>query len=322
MSAVSGGVTTICDMPNTNPATMTMERLEEKKKSAAEKSLCNYGFYFGAGRNADVIRGISDVPGLKVYMNMTTGDLIIEDDEKLKSIFEASPVPILLHAEGATFKHAIDLIKPLGKHIHLCHLSLASEVNLVRELKAEGYPVTCEVMPHHAFMNAETENPLATMKPPLESPEDQKVLWEAINDGTIDIIATDHAPHTLAEKEQEKPAFGIPGVETSFPLFLNAVKEGKMKLSRLVTMMCENPATFLRQTKKGFIKEGYDADLTLVNLEEKWSITHENQHSKCGWTAYSDTPVTGKVIKTWVGGKLAFDEGVIHEEVRGKGLKF
>ena len=326
-AAVAGGVTTVFDMPNTNPPTFTLDELEKKRRLAREKSLCNFAFFFGAGsENLEDIKKCEKVAGIKIYMNVTTGNLLIRDDETLKNIAKVKNKIFALHAEGDTFQKAVDIFTPFGAPIYLCHISLKSEVEIIRHLKKENYPVFAEAAPHHLFMTGkdrETKKGFAMMKPDLATPEDQDAVWEAVQEGIIDTIGSDHAPHTIAEKTGENLAFGVPGVETSLPLMLNEINKGRISLERVVQMMSRNPARIFNVQNKGEIKEGFDADLVLVDLNKSKKIENRNIVSKCKWSPYDTWEVQGAVEKTWVSGELVFSEGkVLESRFRGREISF
>ena len=246
-AALSGGVVAVIDMPNNPTPTVDRLSLKNKEEIAKNKSLCDYGFHFGArpNDNTSEFEKVKDrVAGLKVYMNQTTGNLLIEDDQLIEKVFATWPKdkPLLVHAEEGTCEKALNIAKKLGRRLHICHISLASEIEMIKKAKAEGFPVTCEVTPHHLLLTQEDTKklgPYGRMKPFLASKNDVETLWENID--FIDILATDHAPHTREEKESDTPPFGIPGLETAFPLMFTKVKEGKLKLEDLLRLMFDGP---------------------------------------------------------------------------------
>jgi dihydroorotase len=324
-AAVMGGVTTVLDMPNTKPPVFTLQDLETKRALARAKSIVNYGLYFGTdGNNADAITSAKNIPGVKVYMNITTGNLLLEDTDPLQAIFNL-PQKFSLHAEGDTFKKALSMLVPTGNQIYLCHASLAYEVQMVRELKKTGYPVYMEACPHHLFMTEKDraeKGAYCCMKPELATQVDQDALWEGLLDGTIDTIATDHAPHTHADKDAENPAFGVPGVQEMVSLLFTAVHDGKISLQRLVTCIAENPAKIFGMQGKGHIKEGYDADLTVMDMQERSTLLSSKAKSRCQWSAYDQWKVIGVPKMTIVGGQIAMRDGEVFPEVRGKEVIF
>ena len=324
-AAVVGGVTTILDMPNTNPPTFTADLLEEKKKLAREKCITNWGLYFGTNaKNEKEIQSANNIAAVKVYMNTTTGNLLIENDDDLKKLFQL-PQKFALHAEGETFQKALNFLLPTGNLAYLCHASLQYEVDLVRQYKSEGKNVYMEVCPHHLFMTdkeREIHGAYCCMKPPLATQADQDALWEGLRDGIIDTISTDHAPHTREEKDSDKIMYGVPGVQHSLPLMLNGVNQGKISLARMVACMSENPATIFGMQGKGSIEEGKDADLVIVDMNKESEIRNEDVVSRCGWTPYHGWKVKGWPVVTIVNGKVVCEDGEVDERVRGEEIIF
>jgi len=306
-AAIVGGYTTVLDMPNNPVATISPEALQEKINLAKGRIYCDVGFHFGASSSS--IKYFTEVSkkvfGLKVYMNQTTGDLLMEDDQTLEAVFSAWPkdVPVLVHAEGDTLQKAISLAKKFGSKLHVCHVSLEKEVKLIKEAKASDLNLSCEVSCHHLFLtdkDAKRLGPYGMMKPPLSSKEDQEALWQAVVDGTIDMVASDHAPHTRAEKEGEKLIFGVPGLETTLPLLLTAVNDGRLTIERLVELTSTNPRNIfcLPEQKDTFVE---------VDMEESYMIDEKNLQTKCGWTPFVGMKVTGKVKRVVLRGKEVFD---------------
>src|SRR3989338_1887498 len=240
-AAIAGGYTQVLDMPNNTPPTTTHKDLNEKIKLATGKIWCDVGFNFGATKQS--VRYFKQVSqkvfGLKVYMDQTTGQLLIENAPDRELIFKSwsSPLPIMVHAEDGTVDAAIGLARKYKRRLHICHVT-ANQMPSVKSAKKSGVPITCEVTPHHLFLDTgdlKTLGPLGMMKPPLISKKEQELLWVHIDD--IDIIATDHAPHTLDEKyDKSSPKFGVPGLETTLPLMLSAVSKDLLSIKRLVEM--------------------------------------------------------------------------------------
>jgi dihydroorotase len=323
-SAVAGGVTTFFEMPNTKPPTFTLENLEQKRALAREKSCANFGFYFGAGMaNAEEIAKVTNVPGVKLYLNTTTGDLKMDQEDTWRTIFNTAK-RVLLHAEGETFARAIAIWKEEDTpcEVHLCHVSLASEVALLRELKQSGYvsQISAEACPHHLLL---TEKDSAQMKPPLATQADQEALWEGIKDGTIDIFATDHAPHTKEEKESFTVPFGVPGVETMLPLLFMEFQKRGLSLKKLAHMTSSKTAELFHVVdKKGKIEFGFDADLVLWDLTPS-VIDASKSFSKAKYSPFDGWEVLGQVEKTFIDGQLIFEKGrFVAEDFRGKEIQF
>lgn len=312
MACVKGGITLFFDMPNTVPNTITKEALAEKKQMHAGKSYADYAFWFGgskADNHQEVAEVQNQVVATKVFMNVSTGNMLVEDDTVLENIFKASKL-VGVHAEGDMVKKAIELSEKCDVPVYLCHLSTKEEVEYVREAKAKGLKVYGEVTPHHLFLNVEDveRNPLLRMKPELKTKEDNEALWEGILDGTIDTIGTDHAPHRIEEKK-EKLTFGIPGAENSLEMMLKAVRCEKISLEKLTEIMSRNTAEIFGIKNKGKMVIGYDADLIIVDMNTTEVISGENVISKCGWTPYEGFEKGGKILTTIVRGNVVYNDG-------------
>ena len=321
-AAAKGGITTILDMPNTVPPTVTLEALEEKRQ-LAKKSIVNYGFHFGAtADNIEAIKKVENIASVKVFMNETTGSLKV--DENLDAIFrEAKTVSV--HAEDEKVQLAIDLFKKQfdkSKILYFCHVSAAEALKIIKRNKTAHMYI--EVTPHHLFLAADDLVKLkgyGMMKPSLKTKEDQDALWDAISKGLVDTIATDHAPHTKEEKEQENPLSGVPGVETMLPLLLDAVNKNRITPQQLTDLISKNPAKIFKIKNKGMIAEGYDADLTIVDMNMQKEVQTDELLSKCKWS-----PFEGKVLKGWpvttiVNGNIVYDHGSIFD-IKGKEVKY
>ena len=338
-ACAKGGITTFYDMPNTVPATTALENLLNKKELAGKKSIVNFGIHFGGSKNnnIDEIRKVlekKEANTVKIFMNVTTGEMLIEDDEILKGIFENSEL-VLVHAENEMIDKAIALNQKYGKGLYVCHIPSAEELKKVIEAKKnsslnnEIHPIYAEVTPHHLFLNeeiresSERNKMLLRMKPELRKKSDNEFLWKAINEGCIDTIGTDHAPHLIEEK-MEKVTFGMPGVETSLALMLTAYNEGKIKLPVIQKLMCENPAEIMKIVRRGKLKEGYYADVIVVDTEKEWIAgVDDTLESKCGWTPYENWKLKGKNIMTIVNGEIVYEKGKINENAKkGKVIEF
>ena len=338
-ACVKAGVTTFYDMPNTVPTTTTEENLLEKKKLASEKSIVNFGIHFGGSKNDNVeeIKKVlknGEVNTVKIFMNVSTGEMLIEDDEILAKVFENSKL-VLVHAENEMIDKAIELNKNYGSGLYVCHIPSAEEMKKVinakknSDVNTKEHPVYAEVTPHHLFLNTEIREStkrnkmLLRMKPELREKSDNEFLWEAINRGEVDTIGTDHAPHLISEK-LEKITFGMPGVETSLALMINAHNEGKISLEMIQKLMCENPAKIMKIEKRGKLQEGYFADVIVVDTKKEWIVGIDDTiESKCGWTPYENWRLKGKNIMTIVNGEIVYENGKINENVKsGKEVKF
>lgn len=315
-AAIAGGFTLVLDMPNNPNPTITPEALQEKMDLAKGRIYSDVGFHFGAGpESIKYFNEIQDkVFGLKVYMNVTTGELLMEETKVLEEVFSSWPKgkPVLVHAEGGALQKAVDLARkfgnkqslpPCGK-LHVCHVSLKEEVELIRKLKAEGFKISCEATCHHLFLTNEDEKrlgPFGMMKPPLSTKEDQEALWQGISDGTIDMIASDHAPHTREEKlHSEKPIYGVPGLETTLPLLLTAVNDGRLTIERLIELTFGSP-------KKIFNLPEQENTYVEVDMDEDYVIDEKALQTKCGWTPFAGMKVKGKIKKVVLRGQVVYD---------------
>ena len=337
-ACAKAGITTFYDMPNTIPTTTTLENLLEKKKLASEKAIVNFGFHFGGSKNDNVeeikkVLSSGEANTVKIFMNVTTGEMLIEDDEILKKVFKNSKL-VLVHAENEMIDKAIELNKNCGKGLYVCHIPSENELKKVinakknNELNTKEHPIYAEVTPHHLFLNTEIRESternkmLLRMKPELREKSDNEFLWEAINRGEIDTIGTDHAPHLISEK-LEKITFGMPGVETSLALMINAFNEGKISLEMIQKLMCENPAKIMKIEKRGKLEEGFFADIIVVDTQKEWIVAVDDTiESKCGWTPYENWKLKGKNTLTIVNGEIVYKNGKINDIHKGKEIDF
>ena len=337
-ACAKAGITTFYDMPNTIPTTTTLENLLEKKKLAREKSIVNFGFHFGGSKNDNVeeikkVLSSGEANTVKIFMNVTTGEMLIEDDEILKKVFKNSKL-VLVHAENEMIDKAIELNKNCGKGLYVCHIPSENELKKVinakknNELNTKEHPIYAEVTPHHLFLNTEIRESternkmLLRMKPELREKSDNEFLWEAINRGEIDTIGTDHAPHLISEK-LEKITFGMPGVETSLALMINAFNEGRISLEMIQKLMCENPAKIMKIEKRGKLEEGFFADIIVVDTQKEWIVAVDDTiESKCGWTPYENWKLKGKNTLTIVNGEIVYENGKINDIHKGKEIVF
>ena len=350
-----GGVTSFLEMPNTKPATITVERLHEKLATAAQKSLVNYGFYIGAtSDNIDQLIAADRTPGIKIFVGSSTGDLLVDEQAALETIFAQTTLPITAHCEDETTiqqnrqqlgeptsvadhsrirderaavistQRMIDLANRHQHRFHVLHVSTGAEADLLRGLDAL---ITAEVCPHHLLFNTEDYAQLGTLiqaNPSIKSASDNDRLWQALLDGTIQVIATDHAPHTLDEKQQPYPTSpsGIPSVENVLVLMLDRVNQGQCTLTQLVNWMSDAPARVWDIRNKGRIATGYDADLVLVDLDRPHTILNEQQLTKCGWSPWHGKTVSASIHTTWVNGRPVFRDGKIIEQALGREIEF
>jgi len=310
MAAAKGGITTILDMPNTIPPTVTLSSLKEKRKLAA-KSIVNYGFHFGAtSDNISEIKKAKNIAAVKLYMDYTTGDLKVNNFETIADIFKESKITIV-HAEDENIKNAVNIMikNKIKNKLYIAHVSSEKELRYAKQNKIKSQ-ISVEVTPHHMFMNEKDLQNLgafAEMKPGLKTEQDQKALWHGIKNGTVDVIASDHAPHLKKEKEKANYPFGVPGVETMLPLLLDAFNNNKISLPTIIKLCCGNPAKIFRIKNKGFLKEGYDADLIIVDLGKRQTVRDEDLLTKCKWSPYEGRVLKGWPIATIINGNLVYD---------------
>lgn len=306
-AAVAGGYTQILDMPNNIPPTITPKSLDKKIALSKNRIWCDVGFNFGATRESARFfkKIIKKVFGLKLYMNHTTGTLLVEKAGDREFIFRAwsSPLPIMVHAEGKTIETAINLAGKYHKKLHICHVT-ADQLTIIGKAKKQGINVTCEVCPHHLFLTKNDLNrlgPLGIMKPPLLSKPDQKRLLSNLD--KIDMISTDHAPHTLEEKQDQlMPKFGVPGLETALPLMLSAVSSGLLSLDRLIELMSTNP-------RRIFHLPNQPDTFILLDFSHKFKISSGNLFTKCRWTPFEGLAGRGQIKKVVIRGKPVYENG-------------
>ncbi|MFZ5477929.1 MAG: dihydroorotase [Myxococcota bacterium] len=351
-AAVSGGVTTVCDMPNTSPPTLTRATWEEKRALAAEASRANFGLWVGAAAdNSDEINALidsRDACGVKVFMGASTGPLLV-DDATLERLFRETRGLLGVHAEDeallvknrarfegvasplhndvrppeaavAAVKRLVELVRAHNRSVHICHVSTAAELLLLEDIRG-SLPITSEVCPHHLWLSTETpQDTFTKCNPPIRSELDRRALWTALKRGRIDTIASDHAPHTREEKQRpywDAPA-GIPGVETTFPLMVAGIRQGKLGIERFVQLACEAPARIFGFARKGFVQEGYDADFLLFAEEDLVKLVAGDLLTRVGWSPFVGQKVGAKPEQVYVGGRLVAQRGrIVDDDVRG-----
>ena len=343
-AALAGGVTTVLDMPNTMPPTTNRQLLEEKHAHAKQEALCNFGLHFGAtADNSGELKRLQGAASIKVFMGSSTGSLLIKDLKVLERIFSIAKTKgmvVTVHAEDEEIvqlnsnkikqenknnaKHhnearppiaerravenALELQKKIGNKIHFLHISTEEALTLIGEAKKQRQGISCEVTPHHLFLREEDTEALGNfgkMNPPLRSKTDQKALWQGISSGIVDCIGTDHAPHTIEEKEKEyfDAPSGVPGIETMLPLLLDAVANERLSMANLAELCSANPARIFSIPEKGIIQEGFDADLVLVNLTGETTIINELLETKCKWSPFNKWKLKGKIERVFISGK-------------------
>jgi carbamoyl-phosphate synthase/aspartate carbamoyltransferase/dihydroorotase len=304
-AALAGGITCVLDMPNNTPPTTTEAALAGKEAAAASRARCDYGIHFGAGGDnaAEAARLAPRCTGLKLYLDATFGPLHLGDLAPLQQHFANWPRerPILAHAEGRTVAAVLFMADLYDRSVHICHVSRREEIELIAAARAHGTRVTCEVCPHHMFLTRDNHNlppGYVEVRPRLAGQEDVDALWAHLS--IIDCFATDHAPHTRAEKDSASPPPGYPGLETALPLWLTAVDDGRLTLAGITARMSTNPAHIF--------------DLPIqpdtwveVDPDHKWTITAGAGQSRCGWTPFEGWHVRGKVTAVTLRGQLAYD---------------
>jgi dihydroorotase len=337
-AAVMGGVTAVFEMPNTKPLTITAEALADKVRRATNRMYCDFAFYIGGthenAKDLGAFEKLEGCAGIKVFMGSSTGELLVEDDAGVASILEhthrraafhsedeyrlrqrlseqvpgdVSSHPVWRDAEAARLctERLIRIARKKKKRIHVLHISTAEEMPL---LAASKDVATVEVTPHHLTLSSDDYARLGTrlqMNPPVRSKEHQHAIWKALQSGVVDVLGSDHAPHTLEEKAKPYPnsPSGMPGVQTLVPVMLDHVNKGRLSLERFVDLTSHGPSRIFGISRKGRIAEGYDADFTIVDLKKKRTITNDWIESKCGWTPYEGLSVTGWVQGTIVRGR-------------------
>ncbi|MEM3055168.1 MAG: dihydroorotase family protein, partial [Candidatus Bathyarchaeia archaeon] len=355
-AAAAGGITTVLDMPNNNPMTMTAETLRNRMKIAEKKIFVNVGFYSEFPKNMQEIGEIigEGAIAFKLFMGEQLGGLKVEDDNAIKEAFKivGQRFPVAVHAEDKkTLKNSEKRLKSKGRNdieafleahseeaevkavkriiaieketstrVHFCHVSTEKSLKAIVEAKKAGLPVTCETTPHHLFLSVEDLNrigALALTVPPVREKKQMSALWSGVKDGAVDIIASDHAPHAIEEKKTDviwNVKMGISGLETTLPLLLTEVNQGKLSLAELVRLMAENPAKIFGLRDRGSLKEGNKADLIAVDLRREYRIDASKFYSKAKYSPFDGKLVKGRPVKTFVGGQLVMDEGEIVAE--------
>lgn len=317
-AALAGGITMVLGMPNTSPPLTSPDALATARTRAQRDARCDVGLFAGASAvDLEHLPELaSETVALKIYLNDTFGPLRVDDVPTLAACFETWPREklIAMHAEKQSVAVGIGMAAAYDRAVHFCHISRREEIELIATAKARGLPVTCEVTPHHLFLtqsDAARLGSLGDMRPVLGTEDDVAALWEHL-DETIDCIATDHAPHTLEEKHSANSPPGVPGLETSLPLMLTAVDEGRLSQERLVALMSSNPRRIFG------LPEQEHTEVQVV-IGAPYTIGNEQVHSKCGWTPFADMRVTGRVQRVILRGRVAYEDGrVLGEAGWGK----
>lgn len=363
-AAAYGGVTTYFDMPNTVPQTTTLEALEEKFAIAETKSHVNYSFFFGAtNTNADLFNrlDVHRIPGIKLFMGSSTGNMLVDRGEALNKIFATAPLPIMAHCEDTgiindnmkrakamygddpdvihhpeirseeacyrSTELAVNLARKHNARLHVAHLTTARELSLFEPWTDARPDITAEAVIAHLVFSDNDYPSLGTLikcNPAVKTSTDREALRNALNDGRIAVIGTDHAPHCLSDKQGgcAHAASGMPMLQFSLVSMLGLVDEGVLTIERLTELMCHRPAMLFDVRERGFIRKGYKADLTIVRPNAPWTVTEACIQSKCGWS-----PMTGRTFKwrvehTFCNGRHIFDNGRFDDTCRGEAVMF
>nr|XP_061797952.1 dihydroorotase-like [Nerophis lumbriciformis] len=354
-ACAKGGITTFLEMPNTQPATTTVELLHRKLALAAGKSRVNYGFYIGATPdNVAELAAAERTPGIKIFIGSSTGDLLVDDQAALERIFAETRLPITAHCEDeatvqanrralsddleladhsrirdhraalVATRRALDLAFRHRHRFHVLHVSTAEEARLLADHRQL---ITGEACLHHLLFDVDDYPRLGSriqMNPSIKTAADREELWRALADNRLQVVATDHAPHTLEEKAQPYPQSpsGLPAVENSLALMLDQAHRGKISLRQIVAWMCDAPARVWDLVGKGRIAEGYDADLVLVDLAKEATIHDSEQLTKSRWSPWHGSTLTGWPVRTWVLGREVFRDGQVDPQARGQEATF
>jgi dihydroorotase len=364
-AAVAGGITSFMDMPNTRPQTITLEALEAKYALAAERAVANYAFYLGATHdNIEVIRALdpSKACGIKVFMGASTGNMLVDDPETLATLFaeattlvathcEDTPtiveneryyrerfgedIPMAYHprirSEEACFRSsslAVELAREHGTRLHVLHLTTARELALFEDRPLGAKRITAEACVHHLYFDENDyaeKGTLIKCNPAIKTARDREALIAAVGQGRIDVIGTDHAPHTLEEKRNScyfKSPAGLPLVQYALPVLLEFYHRGRLSLEWIVDRTSHAVARCFGIRERGFMREGYWADLVLVDLDRPFTVTREGVLSKCGWSPFEGRRFRSRIQATIVSGRLAYRDGVVDGRVRGQRLMF
>ena len=365
LAAAAGGVTTVFDMPNCIPQTVTLDALNDKFSHAAETCIVNHSFYLGATHdNLNQIEKIdpSRVCGVKLFMGSSTGGMLLDDRDSLKALFNAAPVPVAVHCEEtsiinanmeryttqygseppvkyhplirseeacyASTSKALDVAAGTNVHLHILHLTTAHELELFSNGPLQGKQFTAEACPAHLwFTDADysTKGTRIKCNPAIKTAADRDALRLALTDGHIDVIGTDHAPHLLSEKQGgcRTAASGMPVLPYSLPAMLELMERGILKMKDVVRLMCHNPAQIFSIKERGYIRQGYKADLTLVSrTDQGYTVSDADVPNKCGWTPFDGDEFHWRVCATWVNGHTVYDNGHFDTSIKGQPVKF
>lgn len=359
-AAAYGGVTTFFDMPNTVPQTTSVDALDAKFRIAREKSHVNYSFFFGAtNSNADALQTLDRhvVPGVKLFMGASTGNMLVDSDDSLHKIFSNATMPVMVHCEDtgminanmteaksrygddpdvalhplirseeacyASSLRAVRMARTYGTRLHVAHVSTAKEL----ELFGHDGNITAEAVIAHLFFSDEDYARLGTRikcNPAVKTAYDRSELRKALSSGAISTVGTDHAPHLLKDKEGgcARAASGMPMIQFSLVTMLELVDNGVLDMERLVRLMCHNPADIFEVRGRGYLRKGYKADIVLVGRDRRWTVTGDTVRSKCGWSPMEGHTYDWCVVKTICNGQVVYDDGTFYDNIRGEQVMF
>ena len=357
-AAIAGGITSVFEMPNTNPPTSNMNELQRKLDLAKKRMYCNYAFYFGAtADNADDLSSLSGLEGccgIKLFAGSSTGNLLVAEEDDIDKVFKNSSKVVAVHSEDeailkvnkrlikegnvhthpvwrsvecamSSTRRIVRIAEKYKKKAHVLHITSKEEIDFLSQHKGN---ITFEITPQHLTLYApdcyDKLGTYAQMNPPLRDKSHYDRLWYAVKNNLNDTIGSDHAPHLRENKNKKYPnsPSGMPGVQTLLPVMLNHVNEGRLSLNQLMNFLCENPVKIFGIKNKGFIREGYDADFTIVDMSKTIEIKNENIESKCGWSPFDGYKFKGTPVLTIVGGIVKMNEGKILGEPSGKPMQF
>ena len=357
-AAIVGGITSVFEMPNTNPPTANKEEFQKKLDLAKNRMFCNYAFYFGATPTNQLeltkLKDLEGCCGVKLFAGSSTGNLLVHKEEDIEKVFEHTSKIVSVHSEdedilnqrkklresGNVLTHPVwrneesaisstrkivKIAKRLNKKAHILHVTTKEEVDFLSQHKGN---ITFEITPQHLTMYSpdcyEKLGTYAQMNPPIRDKSHYDRLWYAVRNNYNDIIGSDHAPHLKVNKDKEYPnsPSGMPGVQTLLPVMLNHINEGKLKLEQLVKFLCENPAKIFGIKNKGFIKKDFNADFTIVDLNKVSEIKNENIQSKCGWSPFNGYKFKGLPVAAIVNGEIKMKNGKILGEPEGQPIVF
>ena len=357
-AAIMGGITSVFEMPNTNPPTSNMKEFQRKLDLAKNRMYCNYAFYFGAtADNANDLARLKDLDGccgIKLFAGSSTGNLLVAEEEDIDKVFQNSSKVVAVHSEDeailntnkklikngdvhthpiwrsvecaiSSTRRIVKIAERYNKKAHVLHITTKEEIDFLSQHKGN---ITFEITPQHLTMYApDCYNKLGTyaqMNPPIRDKSHYDRLWYAVRNNLNDTIGSDHAPHLKKNKDKEYPnsPSGMPGVQTLLPVMLNHVNNGKLTLNQLINLICENPVKIFGIKNKGFIKEGYDADFTIVDMNKIIEIKNENIESKCKWSPFNGDKFKGTPVATIINGEVKMMDGKIVGNPTGEPLKF